>query len=812
MELCRKRQRSALFYWKANPNIYQTGEIKFNKRDKKMVVKREKITNKKVAGTGVHNIKFNKKKAVVAGIVIVLAALAVFIALRFIDISKKGITVAEAAKLISYAGCDSTELAGIEGGEGYWYEPYMDYIGENGYLSGKKPLEKVFYSDVRKLVDAVGADKNQIDVNLNKFGVISKEDFINVYMQLLPTFEYGNEVKQIEAGIAGTPSNISKTGEWTACTTEGSFSFKGLILDDKIDKSVLLVVRGKEILSVVKVVSDDVIYRNIWVKHSEGNDLYTNIYGADRTFYVENLSESVSQVLSDIRVAGGQVQQVNIKTDTIGGKVLSVSPEYVEIEKYGKVSLDDYFKIYDISNDFQIKDYTDIIVGYSLQDFVVAEGKICGAIISESLKADNIRVLVKTTGYKDTLHDKVIVTGTDDYKVSYGDVTEHKLGGEVLELDTSSTQLAEGRIIIEPESTGQIKVLNVERSQGNPEYEGRIEVSVCDNRLVIVNDINIEKYLKRVVPSEMPASFGTEALKVQAVCARSYAYRQLTNSHYGRYGAHVDDSTQYQVYNNTKEQESSNSAITQTRGVVLQYNGEVVQTYYYSTSCGTGTDVSVWGTAAENYPYFVSRDIGSVERNLDLTKEETFAEFIKNTYDTDYDSKYALYRWNIYQTVGELSASFNSKLEAQYKSTPNKILTMQKDGKFVSKSISDVGNIQDIIVNSRVCGGAAVSVTVVGSAATVRIESESCIRAMFGNASVVLTTQSDKRNTDKLPSAFCIFEKVYEGNTLKGFKITGGGYGHGIGMSQNAVKGMVDAGKKYDEILQFFYPGTALLK
>ncbi len=777
-----------------------------------MVVKKEKITNKTAAKKKIHSIKFNKKKAVIAVVAMMFAVAAVFIALKFADIGKKGITVAEAAKLISYAGCDSAELAEAEGGEGYWYEPYMDYIEENEYFSGKRPLQKVFYSDVRKLVEAVGADRSQIDVNLNRLGVISKEDFINVYMQLVSSFEYGEQIKQIEAGIAGTPSNISKTGEWTACTTEGSFSFKGLILDDKIDKSVLLVVRGSEILSVVKVVSDEVTYRNIWVKYSEGNELYTNIYGADRTFIVENLSESVSQVLSDIQMKAGQVQQINIKTDTIGGKVLSVSPQYVEIEKYGKVNLDEYFKIYDISNDFQIKDYTDIIVGYSLQDFVVAEGKICGAIISESLKADNIRVLIKTTGHTDIFHDKVTVTGTGDYKVTYGDVTEHKLGGEVLELDTSSAQLAEGRIIIEPESTGQIKVLNVERSQGNPEYEGRIEVSVCDNRLVIVNDINIEKYLKRVVPSEMPASFGTEALKVQAVCARSYAYRQLTNSHYGRYGAHVDDSTQYQVYNNTNEKESSNLAITQTRGVVLQYNGEVVQTYYYSTSCGTGTDVSVWGTAAENYPYFVSRDIGSVERNLDLTNEATFSEFIKNRYDTDYDSKYALYRWNIYQTAGELSASFNSKLEAQYNSTPNKVLTMQKDGRFVSKSISNVGNIQDIIVNRRVCGGAAVSVTVVGSAATVKIESESCIRAMFGNAAVVLTTQSDTRNTDKLPSAFCIFEKVYEGNALKGFKITGGGYGHGIGMSQNAVKGMVDSGKKYDEILQFFYPGTSLFK
>ena len=63
-----------------------------------------------------------------------------------------------------------------------------------------------------------------------------------------------------------------------------------------------------------------------------------------------------------------------------------------------------------------------------------------------------------------------------------------------------------------------ITVLSVERSYGNPYYGGTLE----DNGLVIVNDLPLEEYLYHVVPSEM-AGFGVEALKVQAVCARSYA-------------------------------------------------------------------------------------------------------------------------------------------------------------------------------------------------------------------------------------------------------------------------------------------------
>ena len=64
--------------------------------------------------------------------------------------------------------------------------------------------------------------------------------------------------------------------------------------------------------------------------------------------------------------------------------------------------------------------------------------------------------------------------------------------------------------------------------------------------IVVVNELPIETYLCRVVPSEMPASYELEALKAQAVCARSYAYRQMESYGYPEYEAHVNDSTDYQ--------------------------------------------------------------------------------------------------------------------------------------------------------------------------------------------------------------------------------------------------------------------------
>lgn len=76
-----------------------------------------------------------------------------------------------------------------------------------------------------------------------------------------------------------------------------------------------------------------------------------------------------------------------------------------------------------------------------------------------------------------------------------------------------------------------------------PVYSGRLEISREDDGLVLVNELYLEDYLKHVVPSEMPVSYEKEALKAQAVCARTYAYRQIQGNSYKEYGAHVDDST-----------------------------------------------------------------------------------------------------------------------------------------------------------------------------------------------------------------------------------------------------------------------------
>ena len=525
------------------------------------------------------------------------------------------------------------------------------------------------------------------------------------------------------------------------------------------------------------------IYKNVYITNIEDNTITANMYGNIKKFNSGKIAEDVTGCLCDIIVENGKIVGVNTKTDVVSGKVLSVSQGSVEIEGYGSVKLDEDFIMYEKENSL-ISNYSSIIVGYALQDFIVADGEVCGAIKNKPLQADNIRVIIKTSGFRDIFFNEAVFCADSGMIVETGEESYETAPGETVVFNPDTEDFNEGRIKLIPKS-GEIQFQSVNRGIGTPSYGGTIEVSLYDEGIVVVNEVGIEDYLKKVVPSEMPSGFNLEALKCQAVCARSYAYTELSNNYYSAYGAHIDDSIQFQVYNNSQRAESTDTAVDETAGQVLSYNGEVVKTYYYSTSCGSTTDVTLWGNTTENYPYFVAECVGGVDRGLTLTVESEFNTFIKGENEADYDYDCTLYRWSMEESVKEISEGFA-------RSTGN-----------------NVGNITDIEVLERVNGGAAVKVKVTGDKGETVIDSESAIRAAFGNANVDMNTKSGTTKYANLPSTFCVFEKVTEGKKLTGFKITGGGYGHGIGMSQNAANKMAES-MTYAQILEFFYRGTTL--
>jgi stage II sporulation protein D len=138
-----------------------------------------------------------------------------------------------------------------------------------------------------------------------------------------------------------------------------------------------------------------------------------------------------------------------------------------------------------------------------------------------------------------------------------------------------------------------------ENGLANGAYRGRLVLSRDGGAVLVVNSAGLEQYLYGVVPSEMPASWPAEALKAQAVVARSYALRSLRPS--APYDVFAD--VRSQVYRGLlAETTASNAAVNGTRARVLTVNGVIAQTFFFSTSGGrTATNEEAFGGSAISY-------------------------------------------------------------------------------------------------------------------------------------------------------------------------------------------------------------------
>lgn len=470
---------------------------------------------------------------------------------------------------------------------------------------------------------------------------------------------------------------------------------------------------------------------------------------------------------------------------------------------------------------------------------------------------ETIRVLIQNSDYQGIFHKEVKLSCDTEWELHYGldgELTEKHAGGEELLLDENSAWFTEcARIVLSPaEDGGKISLLSVNRSQGTPAYRGSMEIRKTGQGFVVINELPVEEYLYGVVPSEMPVSYPMEALKAQAICARTYVYAHLESPGYGEYGAHVDDSTGYQVYNNTAEKEEAIQAVQETKGEVVRLNGELVDTYYYSTSCGFGADERVWNPGEEKKVSYLTavsisetamqQDQNSAEipgteyfTAQDMCRGDYFHEFLQNPPETDFERQEPWYRWII--TVESLDTeSLRKVLKERQEAEPDRILVEKNGDKTepvgsnagntgsnagntdsnagntgsnaeAAGEWEDIGRITDIRIGKRGDGGIAESLVIKGEKKTVTVLSQYNIRAVLCAGGVTAVRQDGSKVELKmlLPSAFFEIESVKEGENMIGYKLYGGGYGHGAGMSQNAARHMAEKGYTTADILLFFY-------
>lgn len=781
-------------------------------------------------------------------VLVVLGALAV-VWLVSVRPVKRGITpapvqqisYAEAAKAIALSQtdqqtCFQLSLSGVaEEERSSWYAPYLACVREYGWFLDVSAEDALTIGELDKIASDMGLLPDIREASRAALAClpVEAEGFWRLYEQICAVSGVQEEVRAFTATVYGTTATVTGAPAWTAYTDQGILSYSGLELDDCSDKTVRLLQRDGEILHLEQVVSEEVIYPNVWLVSWREENLRVYLNGIYRNFSFAEGDETYGERIADISIEAGCLKEVVPKEEEIRGKILSVTDEAIEIAGYGSIPVQENARFYKVYGNLEMQDISDVLVGYEIQRFTLDNGEICAGVTTQTFRAENIRVLLRNNGFAGLFHDEVTVSGFGDYYLCYGNTKEFHAAGESVTLTPESTCFQSGRVIIKTAQENRgIRITSITRNQGNPVYKGTLELNCYEEGLTIVNELLLEDYLRKVVPSEVPSTYGQEALNAQAICARSYGWLEIRENSLRQYGAHVDDSENYQVYNNLDENEAATQAVQNTYGQVLTFEGNVVPTYYFSTSWGNTTDPSIWGSAPDAVPYLQpvevtgsayglrqtdgSVNVGVQTEGLDLTKEEDFRKFMENPPETAYERECEWFRWTVDVTLSQLTESLSQGLPERVAADGAYILYEQADGSFAPASeltqIPELGEVQSLTVSKRIAGGSVQELLIRGSGACVKLTRQGNVRTLLGNTDYVYQNQngSSSGNRELLQSSFFWLEELYNGETLTGYRIHGGGKGHGLGMPQNAMNAMSQSGLSAAEILNFFYPGTVV--
>ena len=294
-------------------------------------------------------------------------------------------------------------------------------------------------------------------------------------------------------------------------------------------------------------------------------------------------------------------------------------------------------------------------------------------------------------------------------------------------------------------------------------YKGDFVITqVPESELKVINCLDLEEYLQSVVPVEMPSrnSAYYEALKAQAICARTYAIKKMDEREgqiFDVYNDHRD-----QVYGGLKSQTVlASNAVKETRGDVIMFDDKLADIFYHSTSGGMLESAeNIWPNYKQ--PYLQSRQ---------NALGKSFA-----------DENSPFFRWSDTLSIQELDTIFNHRFNKSY----------------LNQVVQDT---VEVVFEAQV-----LERTSSGRVAEMQVS--------FGDTTFTLQGYEIRRFFT-LPQGRSLPSTLFTVSTLSDslLVINGGGFGHGVGMSQFGAMHMSEKGFKYYDILvNKYFVGTYLKK
>lgn len=398
---------------------------------------------------------------------------------------------------------------------------------------------------------------------------------------------------------------------------------------------------------------------------------------------------------------------------------------------------------------------------------------------------------------------------------------EVKLENGVLNLYYGTTVLYSGTTITlkQHQATSDNNFLWIKNAlYGTRRYLGDMKFIISGTAIDVINHIYIQEYLWGVVPHEMSNSFPTEALKAQAVAARTYTIRSMGGINYD-----LIDTSAAQVYKgyhpgNTEAM----AAVDATNKIILQYsNAEIVPTYYSASNGGyTEIPYHTWGGGYE-WPFYIEYDPYDIANPLSAYEEVFFPVAIDaenpitssdNVEGTPNINNAILYfKTKIFESNQLQNAGYTVTSVDDFNLTGLLNIVQHTHD---SGGSEDHGRIPNTGVNN--CPDYIMAT----AEFKVSAQREGTAEEVIVSGIELEMEYFDGANDDDTYKVFnmtglrlTVIEPQYEGDLLTGYSILHRRYGHGIGMSQRGAQQRANFGHSYEQILSFYYPesGAATL-
>lgn len=418
--------------------------------------------------------------------------------------------------------------------------------------------------------------------------------------------------------------------------------------------------------------------------------------------------------------------------------------------------------------------------------------------ISTSAKSDdltiNIKIKSSSEGYD--------LTSVDGFEL----VTE---GKTVLPIPSKNIHLYyENGLMIKTDSgfygpyeNSMVASKNNITSVENRKYNGSFYLDTVNKALI--NNVCLEEYIYSVVSSEMGSSFEMDALKSQAVAARSYAISNLKK--YIKHGYNLTNDIYSQVYlgvNNVNDK--IRKAVDETKGLVAFFNGEVINATYSSSNGGViASSEEVWGN---KYPYLVvksdpySTNTPNVDWKVEVTRDNLDEILAQKTNKRNFTG--LKLQKNGLGRVNNVIVSYN---DGDVKLSANKFRLLFGSSKFrstlfdVNKKVESIDakpmhvKEKTIVVASTPGPNEGVVFDIV------KLTDEELNKiSKVQNLGISVPNSAEAGGQNIIETAVDFSEK---------YVFYGKGFGHSVGLSQFGANEMAKQGFKYLDILNFYYPG-----